>query len=102
MPKPSQALHESDARYAARVADEEYTPPRLSYRLFGWWIRWQACKMAAQVMQGQGMGTSDDGPAPRIFSLTVYFEKYMCEGANGTADDFGPKEPVSLKPVETN
>lgn len=26
MPKPSQALHESDARYAARVADEGDDP----------------------------------------------------------------------------
>jgi len=99
--KPSRALNETDARYEARVAGEDYTPPCLSYRLFGWWFRWQACKMAAQVMQGQGMGTDNEGPAPRIFSLTVYFENYMCEGANGTADDFGPKEPIVLTSVET-
>lgn len=97
MIKPSQALYESDERYEQRVNG---TPqPRLSYRLFGWWYRWQACKMAARVMQAQGMGTDNEGPTPRIFSITVYFEQYMLEGEDGTADDFGPKEPVELKSV---
>lgn len=69
------------------------------YCLFGWWIRWQACQMAARVMQGQGMGTEEDGPTPRVWSLSVFFEKYILEGASGTADDFGPKEPVELKSI---
>lgn len=72
------------------------------YRVFGWWVRWQACKMAAHVMQGQGMGTDIDGPTPRIWSLTVFFEKYICAGCDGTAEDFGPKEPVILKSVTPN
>jgi hypothetical protein len=57
--------------------------------------------MAARVMQGQGMGTENDGPTPRIWSLTVFFEKYICDGGDGTADDFGPKEPIVLKSIET-
>lgn len=69
------------------------------YYLFGWWIRLQACKMAAQVMQSQGMGTDVEGCCPKLWSCTVFFEQYILEGANNTANDFGPKEPVDLKIV---
>lgn len=72
----------------------------MSYRIFGWWYRWQACKMAAQVMQGQGMGTEIDGPTPRIWSLTVFFERYLYGGSSATQDEFGPKEPIQLKDVK--
>ena len=69
----------------------------MSYRLFGWWIRWQACKMAAQVLQGN---SPDAKIAPQVWSLAVFFESYMTEGADGTMADFGPKsaELVSIKP----
>lgn len=67
-------------------------------RLFGWWVRWQACKMAAQVVAGWNNGP-DEGITPRIWSVTVFFENYICEGAKGTQEDFGPKEPVELKEV---
>lgn len=66
------------------------------YRIFGWWYRWQACKMAALAIQNH---TDKDEIAPRVWSLTVFFEKYMCEGAEGTAADFGPKKPVQLEIV---
>ena len=66
------------------------------YRLFGWWYRWQACKMAAQVMQGQGLGNDKDGPCPRLWSATVFFENYMMEGADATAEEFGPTPPIEL------
>lgn len=68
------------------------------YRLFGWWYRWQACKMAAQVMQGRPNG--DEAISPLVWSLTVFFETYMLSGSSGTSDDFGPKQPVELKAVE--
>jgi len=70
------------------------------YRLMGWWIRLQACRMAAQVMQSQGMGTPEEGPCPKLWSSVVFFERYIMEGAEGTCDDFGPKEPVELKAVK--
>jgi hypothetical protein len=54
--------------------------------------------MAAQVMSGRGNG--DEPLSPLIWSITVFFEKYICDGAEATADDFGPKEPATLKAVE--
>lgn len=55
--------------------------------------------MAAQIMQGQGMGTEKEGCCPKLWSATVFFEKYMLDGANETHDEFGPKDAVELKPV---
>jgi len=69
------------------------------YRLFGWWVRWQACQMAARTVAGWNNGP-DEGITPRLWSVTVFFENYICEGAAGTAEDFGPKEPVELSSVE--
>lgn len=66
------------------------------YRLFGWWYRWQACKMASAVMAGCG---DDEGICPRLWSVTVFFERYMTGGADKTLEDFGPKEPVELREV---
>ena len=66
------------------------------YRLFGWWVRWQACKMTAVAMQNH---SEEDSLTPRAWSLAVFFESYMREGSEGTREDFGPKEPVELKSV---
>jgi len=68
----------------------------LTYRVFGWWYRWQACKMAAAVMAGCG---DDEGICPRLWSATVFFELYMTGGADETVGDFGPKEPIELREV---
>ena len=59
-------------------------------------IRREACKMAALAIQNH---RDEDRIAPRLWSLTVFFENYMCEGAEGTEEDFGPKPPVDLKEV---
>ena len=64
------------------------------YRLLGYWIRRDACRLAAQALRATDV---EDGYAPRIWSLAVFFEKYLLEGAEGTAEDFGPKDPVELK-----
>ncbi len=66
------------------------------YRMFGWWYRWQACKMAAIVFSNRQHG-SDEAVSPMIWSVTVFFESYMIDGADGTLEDFGPKEPTELK-----
>ena len=71
-------------------------------RIYNQWARWQACKMTAQVMQGQGLGNEADGAAPKIWSLAVFFETYLYEGAEGTHEDFGPKEPVVLSEVKNS
>lgn len=71
----------------------------LGYRLFGWWVRWQACKMAARVMEGQGLGDDTQGVCPRLWSCAVFFELYITTGAEETADEFGPKEPAQLHAV---
>lgn len=70
----------------------------MSYRLFGWWYRWQACKMAATSIQGEIL---NGDVCQRLWSATVFFERYMRFGGDGTLEDFGPKEPIILKPVET-
>lgn len=64
------------------------------YRLFGYWIRRDACRLAAQALRAQD---TEDGYCPRLWSLTVFFETYLCDGSEATSDDFGPKEPVELK-----
>lgn len=67
---------------------------RWVYRIFGYWIRREACRLAATSAQGQ----CGDGPvAQRLWSLTVFFESYLCDGSEGTQDDFGYKEPVTLR-----
>ena len=48
--------------------------------------RRQACKFAAQVMAGEGM-SGDIGA--RLFSLVVFFENYIDEGADRTVEDMG-------------
>lgn len=69
----------------------------LTYRLFGFWIRREACRMAAIAMQNH---RAEDELCPRAWSLAVFFESYMAHGSEWTRDDFGPKEPVELKRVE--
>ncbi len=68
------------------------------YRLFGFWIRREACRLAAQALRATDI---DEGYAPRIWSLTVFFENYMLEGAEGTQADFGPPEAVEFNVVTT-
>jgi hypothetical protein len=69
----------------------------MMYRLFGFWIRREACRLSALAMQGE---FSDGAIASRLWALTVFFESYMLEGADGTMEEFGPKEPVPLQAVE--
>lgn len=76
---------------------EEVAPrPPLSYRLFGWWIRWQACKMAAQTVGSPTLVPTN----VLLWSFTVFFETYMWSGAAATRADFGPKEPVDLRVMQ--
>jgi hypothetical protein len=62
-------------------------------KVFAFWIRREACKMAATAIQNHH---DEDSLAPRIWSLTVFFERYMWFGAEGTQNEFGPKPPVEL------
>lgn len=68
------------------------------YRLFGWLIRREACKLAAIAVQGSGL---ESEVCPRLWSLTVFFESYMMKGADGTNEDFGPHDPVELRVTGT-
>lgn len=67
------------------------------YRICGWWYRWQACKLAAVAMAARPLG---EPITPLLWSMTVFFEQYMIEGADATFDNFGPKTPVDLKAVD--
>jgi hypothetical protein len=69
---------------------------RLYYRFRGHAARVKAVECAAQVLS-----TRKDSEAltPLAFNLCVFFESYILYGANYCAEDFGPKEPVELKPI---
>lgn len=56
-------------------------------------IRTEACRLAALIMAGR----PDDSPAPLIWSLSVFFEKYIMEGCEATVKEFGPKRPTRLR-----
>jgi len=71
----------------------------ITYKIFGFWIRREACRMAATAMQNH---RAEDELCPRAWSLTVFFESYMVYGSDWTMEGFGPKEPVDLKAVDTH
>ncbi len=56
-------------------------------------VRIKACELAAEVMSGR----PDDLCIPNLWSLAVFFERYIDAGSSGTIKDFGPKKPVKLK-----
>lgn len=58
--------------------------------------RLAALQMAATVMAGHD---SDLAYAPKLWSLSVFFERYLTHGCRGTQKDFGPKKPVKLRKV---
>jgi hypothetical protein len=60
-------------------------------------IRREACSLAATCFQPLAVGESY---LPTLWSLVVFFERYMHEGASGTLKDFGPKFPKKLKVVK--
>lgn len=64
------------------------------YRIFGYWVRRDACRLAAQALRATDV---DDGYAPRIWSLTVFFEMYLLGGVEETRADFGPPPPIEIK-----
>jgi hypothetical protein len=64
------------------------------YRLFGWWYRWQACKLAAQAIANR-----PNDERRLVHSYAVFFEKYMLDGADESAKFFGA-EIVNLDSVE--
>jgi hypothetical protein len=69
------------------------------YFIFGYWVRRDACRLAAQAAQGQ----CGDGPvAQRLWSLCVFFENYLIGGAEETRDDFGYKDPVTLADAKSD
>jgi hypothetical protein len=43
---------------------------------------------------------SDDAMTPLLWSTTVFFDRYLLLGADGTIDDFGPREPIQLRSIE--
>lgn len=63
-------------------------------RVFRFWVRREACKMAAEAAKGPWSAGRD--VSHLLWSLTVFFEEYMVKGAVETQADFGPKEPVEL------
>lgn len=73
--------------------------PSLTYRLFGYFIRRDACRLSAHALSSLDIGSV--GLTPGIWSLTVFYESYLMNGSSGTAEDFGPKDPVDLAEVRS-
>lgn len=71
--------------------------PPVMYRVFEYWVRREACRLAAQAAQGQ---CGEGQIAQRLWSLCIFFENYLWAGAAGTQQDFGYKEPVTLREHE--
>lgn len=65
--------------------------------IINFFIRREACRNAATAIQGHPW---DGEIGHHAWSLTVFFEEYMHSGAEGTAEDFGPKDAVELKVVK--
>lgn len=63
-------------------------------RLLSFMVRREACRLAAQALRATDAA---DGYAPRLWSLAVFFENYLTDGAAGTRDDFGPPDPIKLE-----
>jgi hypothetical protein len=64
------------------------------YRLFGFFIRREACRLAATAVQGpwsEGKNT-----AHLLWALTVFFESYLVGGSAKTQAEFGPRGPVDI------
>ena len=70
------------------------------YFLFGFWIRREACRLAAKSFSGAW--AEHLPPGTTLWSLTVFFEQYLLTGADGTKDDFGPVEPIDLGIVRSS
>lgn len=66
------------------------------YRLFGYWIRREACRLAAQTYCLE----EGEGYTPRLWGLVVFYESYLHYGSEGTREDFGPKESDEEKPQQ--
>lgn len=78
------------------MTDDEDPPVPLFYRLFGWWVRREACRLAALAIRSADV---EENWTPRIWSLVVFFENYLLTGARGTRDEFGPPEPVEIREI---
>lgn len=59
--------------------------------------RLEAIRCAATVMHG--IAHDRETLMPLGWSLAVFFEKYLWDGADGTMKPFGPKKPKKLKVV---
>lgn len=57
-------------------------------------IRTEACRCTATVLAGR---SETETLAPLAFSLAVFFEVYIGQGATHAHKDFGPKAPTRLR-----
>lgn len=57
-------------------------------------VRDKACRYAAMVLSTR---KEAEALTPLAFSLAVFFEMYIADGAAATRKDFGPKKPAKLK-----
>ncbi len=60
-------------------------------------IRRDALTMAAEAFKSGAV--NHENAASDLWSLAVFFETYLCEGAKGAQRDFGPRGPVKLRLV---
>lgn len=61
-------------------------------------IRTEACRCVATVLQKHDL---NQPVTPLAWSLAVFFETYIAEGAQSSLKEFGPKPATRLKIVKT-
>lgn len=61
----------------------------------GYEVRRDALALAAEAFKSGAV--NHDNPGSDLWSLAVFFESYLCSGAEGTMRQFGPRGPVKLK-----
>lgn len=62
-------------------------------------VRTEACHMAAGILASEG-GWDGDSSKARLWSLCVFFESFIAQGAKSTLKDFGPRKPKKAPVIQ--
>lgn len=74
-------------------------PKRITMSSGTYQIRLQALELATAAVTQYNF-EEGEGFMPTLWSLAVFYESFLLEGAAGTREPFGPKPPVKLERVK--